>query len=296
MTSVIDAPATPAVISTPIPSPTPPPTRLRPVLWVVGWVLAGIGLMLLLFAGYLYGLSAQQQHRSQTLLYADLRGQFAQATAPVGAPLAQGKPMAYLEIPSIGLHQVVVEGSSSGDLTKGPGHRPDSAWPGQPGVSVIAGKRATFGGPFGRVGRLQLNAPIYVTTGQGRATYTVSDVRRSDQESGPLISPNRLVLVTAASPMAPQHTILVTAILKGMPQPSGARGALSSDERTLVGDSSAALPLALWGQLLLVAVALTVWLALTWRKLPTYLVAAPVLIALLWNVFENASRLLPNLV
>ena len=134
-----------------------------------------------------------------------------------------------------------------------------------------------------------------MTTGQGRATYTVSDVRRSDQESGPLISANRLVLITAASPLAPQHTVLVTAILKGSPQPSGARGALAPDERTLVGDSGAALPLALWGQLLLVAVALTVWLVLTWRKIPTYLVCAPVLIALLWIVFENGSRLLPNL-
>jgi sortase A len=203
--------------------------------------------------------------------------------------------MAYLQIPSIRLHQVVVEGISSGDLMQGPGHRPDSAWPGQPGVSVIAGKRATFGGPFAELAHIPLGAPILVTTGQGRVTYTVSDIRRSDQESGPLISANRLVLVTAASPLAPEHTILVTAILQGTPQPSGAHGALSSDERTLVGDSGAALPLALWGQLLLVAVGLTVWLALTWRKIPTYLVATPVLIAVLWMVFENGARLLPNL-
>ena len=34
---------------------------------------------------------------------------------------------------------------------------------------------------------------------------------------------------------------------------------------------------------------LTVWLALTWRKIPTYLVATPVLIAFLWMVFENGA-------
>ena len=153
MTSVVEAPATPATTSTPTPCPAPPAGRQRPVMWIFGCRLGRIGVRSLLFAGYLYGVSAQQQRRSQTLLYADLRGQLAQATAPVGAPLAQGKPMAYLHIPSIGLHQVVVEGISSGDLTQGPGHRPDSAWPGQPGVSVIAGKRATFGGPFARTRR-----------------------------------------------------------------------------------------------------------------------------------------------
>lgn len=264
-------------------------------MWVAGLVLAGIGVLLLLFTGYLYGLSGQQQRRSQTLQYADLHGALAKAIAPVGAPLAHGKPMAYLEIPSLGIHQVVVEGISSGDLMKGPGHRPDSAWPGQAGVSVIAGKRATFGAPFARLSHVSIGAPIYVTTGQGRATYIVQDIRRSDQESGPLISANRLVLITAASPLAPRHTTLVTATLKGAPQPSGARGTLSSDERTLVGDPGAALPLALWGQALLVAVALVVWLSLTWRRIPTYLVGVPVLVALLWNVFENAARLLPNL-
>ena len=53
-----------------------------------------------------------------------------------------------LDIPAIGIaNMVVVEGTSPENLTLGPGHLRDTPLPGQAGISVVFGRRATFGAP-----------------------------------------------------------------------------------------------------------------------------------------------------
>src|SRR5262249_25125790 len=110
-----------------------------------------------------------------------------------------GVPMAVLSIPAIGINNmVVVEGTSPGNLTLGLGHLPDSSLPGQSGVSEIYGRRATFGGPFSRLGELRTGDVITVVTGQGKAIYKVAGVGSSHLViNDPW--PNRLVLLTASS-------------------------------------------------------------------------------------------------
>jgi len=51
----------------------------------------------------------------------------------------------------LNLSQVVVGGTSAGDLESAPGHRRDTALPGQVGVSLIYGRAVTFGAPFGQL-------------------------------------------------------------------------------------------------------------------------------------------------
>jgi sortase A len=93
------------------------------------------------FAGYLYVLSSVQESRSQVLEYARLRGELAGQVAPLG-PTAPGSPVAVLDIPGIGVrNMVVVEGTSPENLTLGPGHLRDTPLPGQAGVSEIFGRR-----------------------------------------------------------------------------------------------------------------------------------------------------------
>jgi len=47
-----------------------------------------------------------------------------------GVNLQEGQPQALLVIPSIGVRQVVVKGTSSTDMLAGPGLMPDTALPG----------------------------------------------------------------------------------------------------------------------------------------------------------------------
>ena len=89
-----------------------------------------VAIVCLWVAVQLLFLSSVSQDRSQDLLYDDFRHQLGGATAPVGPIVPVGDPVALLSIPSIGLEQVVVEGTASGDLLVGPGHRRDTPLPG----------------------------------------------------------------------------------------------------------------------------------------------------------------------
>ena len=85
-------------------------------------------------------------------------------------------PLALLEIPAIGVDEVVIEGTRTADLRDGPGHFPETPLPGQLGNSAIAGHRTTYGAPFFRVDELEANDSIIVTTLTGRYVYAVTEV------------------------------------------------------------------------------------------------------------------------
>ena len=92
---------------------------------------------------------------------------------PTIPPIADGDPIARLEIPDIDLDIVVVAGVSVADLRKGPGHYPDTPLPGQFGNAAIAGHRTTYGQPFHDVDDLEPGDEIIVTTIAGRFVYEV---------------------------------------------------------------------------------------------------------------------------
>src|SRR5207344_2154885 len=119
---------------------------------VVVWSLSALALLLVWFLAYERVFSAASAARSQQELYADLREQLALGTAPLGGQVAPGSPVALLDIPAAGVDDlVVVEGTTTGQLAKGPGHRRDTPLPGQPGVSVLLGRAVTAGGVFKEV-------------------------------------------------------------------------------------------------------------------------------------------------
>src|SRR3974390_1063118 len=70
------------------------------------------------------------------------------AVAPTTAPPAPGPPIGIIEIPTVGLDQIVVEGIGTPQLRDGPGHYPGTPLPGQAGNSAIAGHRTTYRHPF----------------------------------------------------------------------------------------------------------------------------------------------------
>ena len=270
------------------------PTSRQATADGIGIGLILLGTFLLGFLGYLFGASGIQENRAQSTSYATLRAELSQAIAPLGAT-TPGSPVAILNIPAIGIkNMVVVEGTSPENLELGPGHVRSTPLPGQSGVSEIFGRRATFGAPFGRLGELKLGDKVIVITGQGRASYTI--VARGD--SGHLVedpAPNRLILFTACSALIPASYCYLDADLTTAPQQDpGGRPAITSAETPLSGDSGALVLTMIWAiALVMISVAGTV-AAARWSPWLAYLAAAPPALAVLWNLYQSLAALLPN--
>ena len=116
-------------------------------------------------------------------------------------PSADGSVVAELQIPAIGVDQYVVEGTSSTNLSKGPGHYVGTAAPGQAGNVAIAGHRTTHGAPFNRLGELRRGDRIILTSTSGQhLTYVVSGspqaVSPSDVGVLNYFGDNRITLTT----------------------------------------------------------------------------------------------------
>lgn len=95
-----------------------------------------------------------------------------------GRMLHDGAPIGRIVIPRIGLNMIVVEGTSEGDLAKGPGHYnaasgAATALPGAGGVVAIAGHRTTFLHPFRNVDQLRSGDNVYLEMPYGTLRYRV---------------------------------------------------------------------------------------------------------------------------
>jgi len=274
--------------------------KTRPNLQLVGAGLTLLGVFLLGFVAYVYGLSGLGEARAQRTLYQTLRvelGQLGSGTqvAPVAAT-TPGDPVAILNIPAIGIDKmVVVEGTSPENLTLGPGHLINTPLPGEFGVSAIFGRRATFGAPFGRLTQLKNGDKITVYTGQGKATYTV--VAKGDSThyvEDP--APNRLLLFTSCSAAVPTSYCYYDADLTSTPQPDpGGRPAPTTADLLLNGDTSVLVVTMMWAVAFLIVSAAGTIAAAWWSPWLAYLAAAPLVLAVLWNLYQSLAALLPNL-
>lgn len=297
------------------PAPTraerPPARPVAPALkafYLPGAMASIVGLLLLTFVLSVSVLGSMRHARDQRTAYATLRGQLANATAPVagiddrGRLLQPGTPVAVLDAPQIGLREVVVEGTSADVLASGPGHRRDTVWPGQAGTSVLMGRQSAYGGPFAALTDLRTGQVITVTTGQGRSAYRVTAVRRAgDPQPAPLaVGKGRLTLVTADGPAyRPTGALrvdadLVTAPFEGA-GPAIATSVLPKADVAMASDTAAWILVVLWGQLLLLALAATAWARYRWGRWQTWLVAIPVIGAIGLGLSDELARTLPNL-
>jgi len=257
-------------------------------------IAAAGGLFLLWFlvlSGLSYN-SAQQQLRSQ------FAGDLVDAVAPVNQPVDAGAPIAVLEIPAIGVDDVVVEGSTATETAVGPGHLRTSVFPGQPGTSVVIGRRSGFGGPFGRLADLGEGDEVRVTTGQGTAGYQVEEVRvLPGDDAAAFVAPgNTLVLVTSHPRLLASERLAVVARLEGTPFDRGTRVPQvppSVSELALAGDSGAAVGVLVWLQVALAGLAAAIVLLRLWRRWPAWVLVGPVVAALAWKLFSQVALLLP---
>lgn len=264
-----------------------------------------------LFIGFVFHLavfSNLAEHRSQSMLYNTFRSELAFGTAPIGqvdaqgALLKPGAPVALLSIPSLGIADTVVEGTTGRTLLDGPGHRRDTPLPGQQGVSVVYGRQAAYGGPFGDISGLKIGSTITTTTGQGQATFRVIDVRYAGQKAPALASSTagRLTLVTSSgTPFLSGSVVRVDADLIGKafptPQPVLRLGSVSAAEDPLSSDPSGWLQLFLWGELALVVTVGVVVAYRRWGTWHTWIVGLPLALLIGTEMAKQVVIVLPNL-
>jgi sortase A len=114
-----------------------------------------------------------------------------------------GQGIGRIEIPSIDLDTVFVEGTDTGTLRKGPGRYPETAFPGQGRTIGIAGHRTTYLAPFRKINEIADGDEIVLEMPYGTFTYTVEKHEIVDPSQVEIVDDvgyERLVL-TACHPL-----------------------------------------------------------------------------------------------
>lgn len=236
-------------------------------------------------------------------------------------PPADGDPLGRIEIEAIGVDFTYIEGVSLRRLQDGPGHFPETPFPGQPGNAALAGHRTTFLAPFHRLDELVEGDAIEVTTLQGRFRYEVLPQPPAYEGAGPrahlIVQPddvwildqtedNLLTLVACHPKYSAAQRIVVQARLVGPPaaetpraEPAAEDGEAALPTELLTNEPGAKGPAVAWS-----AAALGLWAAAwavarrwrswrSWRWWATYAVALVPFTVLLYLSFESIARLLP---
>ncbi len=141
----------------------------------IAWLLWGTGIFVTSHA--------QQALRQQ--LVAEIGHPRIPSPGPSGPPghvrypvPREGQAVGILKIPRLRLDMVIVEGTGTDDLKKGPGHYPGTAFPWEAhGRVAIAGHRTTYLRPFWSLDRLSPGDPIRIQTEFGTFVYRVVESR-----------------------------------------------------------------------------------------------------------------------
>jgi len=270
-----------------------------PLLRLTGVAMMGIGLLIVLFLVYLFAFTPLTASRNQQRLTQSLISDPLARFHLIGGALPpEGSAVAVLEIPALGLHQVVVVGTSAADLTNGPGLMPGSVIPGSAGNSVIAARRVTFGAPFRSIGSLRRGQRIVAVDGAGTFTYRVTRVFTVSAGHKDVVVPtvaNRITLVTSDSSTVVSGRLVVEAKLVGPPVAvADSTQAVPSYDLGLSGDTAAGGLAVLWSLLTVFVLTFAAFVAWKWRRTwLTYLVAAPVVMMCGLFACEGVARALP---
>jgi sortase A len=267
---------------------------------LIGVAVFGLGLLILLLVGYLYVFTPLSAARAQHTLLQEITANAAGANSLSETKIpADGKLVAVIDIRALHLYDAVVEGTSAGDLQSGPGHMHSTPLPGQPGNAVIAGRRATYGAPFGAIGSLTRGDVIQVVDGFGTFRYRVARIVTAQGGRHDVVTPtatNRLTLVTAGSGIYPRGRLAAIAYLIGKPSRFGKQPHFHVDpaELGLSGDPASGLLAIWWSILFLGILGGVVWLLRRWSQpVVVLLLAIPVLLLVGLFACESFIGFLP---
>jgi sortase A len=127
-----------------------------------------------------------------------------------------GSAVAQIQIPAIDLDMIVVEGTETADLKRGPGHYAETAMPWEDSGRVgIAGHRTTYLHPFQDLDDLRRGDTITLRTRRGTFEYAVTRVFTTPAEgSGFVLEQTReptLVLTTCHPMFSSAERLIVEA-------------------------------------------------------------------------------------
>ena len=91
-----------------------------------------------------------------------------------------GDAIARLRVPRLDLNVVVVNGTGTSDLRRGPGRHLESFMPGEGKLVYVAGHRTTYGAPFSDIEQLESGDKISVELPYGSVDYRVTSRRIVD--------------------------------------------------------------------------------------------------------------------
>lgn len=117
--------------------------------------------------------------------------------------MKDGEAIGRIEIPRIDLEMVVVQGTGTDALQRGPGHYTSTSIPGQPGTVGIAGHRTTYLAPFRKINEIEDGDEIRLEMPYGAFTYVVEKHEIVDPGQVEIVQPrdyDRLAL-TACHPL-----------------------------------------------------------------------------------------------
>jgi sortase A len=122
--------------------------------------------------------------------------------------LIEGHAIGRIKIDRIGLSIVVVQGTDTASLEKGPGHYRNTPIPGQPGTVAIAGHRTTYLAPFRHIDEIRDGDAIRIEMPYAAFTYTVEKHEVVDPGDVGILKPvgyDRLVLTACHPPYSAAH-------------------------------------------------------------------------------------------
>lgn len=91
--------------------------------------------------------------------------------------VATGDAIGRITIPKIGANYIIIQGTDTASLEKGPGHYSATAFPGLGQTVAIAGHRTTYLAPFRHINALRPGDRILVKMPYGMFTYAVQYTR-----------------------------------------------------------------------------------------------------------------------
>jgi sortase A len=128
-----------------------------------------------------------------------------------------GEAFGRIVAPSMdGLDMVVVQGTDETSLQKGPGHYPETPFPGQRGTVGIAGHRTTYLAPFRHIDSVEKGDRIFLEMPYAKFTYEVQKTAIVDPTDVQIVHPTgyeRLVLSACHPLYSAEHRYIVFARL-----------------------------------------------------------------------------------
>jgi len=156
---------------------------VRQAIRAAGEVLLTVGLVGLLFIGYLVWGTGLRAASAQRALSSELNQQWQRPGGRGDAfgaraeqfDVATGQPFAFVKVPAFGQQWrfTLIQGTALAQLNVSPGHVPGTQWPGQLGNFAIAGHRVTAGNPFWSLPSLKDGDLVYIETRLNNYTYRV---------------------------------------------------------------------------------------------------------------------------